>query len=119
MDTAIKQKYAEHAALFSFNSKPWEELTPEEQERFRLSFRISAEAVTDRHKEFARAVVELARKHKMSGVTMTFCAEWDSGMPKHDVHMQWGQGRHGCESYIKLTCSFQEHVTEKVKVDGQ
>ena len=119
MDTAIKKKYAEHVAMFSHKSKTWEELTTEEQERFRLSFRISAEAVTDRHKEFARAVVELARKHKMGSVHMTFNAEWGAGLPQHDVHMKWGQGRHGCKADIMLTCTFQEHVSEKVKVDGQ
>lgn len=119
MDSAIKKKYEEFAAEFKHSKKSWESLTPEEQERFRLSFRIAAEAVTERHKEFARAVVLLAREHKMGCVHMTVNAEWNSGIPTHDVNMQWGQGRHGCSADIKLTCAFQEHVAEKVKVDGQ
>lgn len=72
-------------------------------------------AVTDEDVNFARAVVELARQHGMTSITLEFRQDFDLAI-KTSSHerkrVQWSSGRHGDHSEIKFsveaTASFPE-----------
>ena len=70
--------------------------------------------VTEEHRDFARAVVALAREHKMSSLQMTFrCSYTFSSGPWEQIRMQWSEGRHGVESQIELRTESIDRISEK------
>ena len=73
------------------------------------------------HQDFARELVALARKHKMSDINMTFrdYLNRDVMVPEgyvrpydRDVRLQWSQGRHGDSSKIRLETSAAVELPE-------
>ena len=73
--------------------------------------------VTDRHKAFARAVVALAREHRMNNLDMTFresLRSLPSPEPRcwEQVRMTWSEGRHGDKGRIELTTQAKEEIPE-------
>jgi hypothetical protein len=65
----------------------------------------------EKHAEFAREVVALARKHGMDGLSFSFRASFGTMFPVSQepsniysglVNVSWSQGRHGDKSDIKL-----------------
>lgn len=74
--------------------------------------------ITDKHVEFARAMVELARKHGMTDLELTYRRGYnfpaDGGPDQHQtVRMSWAAGRHGAEGWIKLSAESNQQVPEK------
>jgi hypothetical protein len=70
------------------------------------------------HRDFAQAVVALAREHGMYHVNMTFRIQiaLEQELPRcayDDVTMIWAQGRHGDTSTIRLQTMGGEHIPEK------
>ena len=72
-------------------------------------------AIEKHHKDFARAVVALARQHQMDKLTVTFQTGFDhpARATSHDqVTMSWSAGRHGDPSTINLECRAAEGIRE-------
>lgn len=71
------------------------------------------------HKNFARAVVALAREHGMDRISMQFSFGFDKAYPdgapsrgNDTVKMGWSTGRHGDTSNINLESQSFEAITE-------
>jgi hypothetical protein len=111
--TAGQDKYEKFFA--GKNPIPWERLSYSERSRWELKAKIAFEAITEHHIAFARAVVELARQHKMTSISLAFQQSFGVNRSPHEVRMQWTPGRHNCEDNIKLTCDFSEYVEERIK----
>jgi hypothetical protein len=71
------------------------------------------------HVEFARALVALAREHKIGSLDVTFR---DSSSAIHtgsdfwswkQMRMVWGEGRHGVETRITLKHEAETQIDEK------
>ena len=72
-------------------------------------------AITEYHKEFALAVVVLARQHNMDKIKLEF--ESDFNHPSGHVFgervtMSWCAGRHGDLNKIHLECRATEYINE-------
>lgn len=66
-------------------------------------------SITNEHIAFARAVVALAREHKMDSIDITFRPGFYSPVKYPDnvrVRVCWSSGRHGDKS--NMTFSFEE-----------
>ena len=67
--------------------------------------------ITDKHKQFARAVVALAREHGANNLKLefdfnsskTFLSGDERGNMK--THFSWEEGRHGCGNDIIINAS--------------
>lgn len=72
--------------------------------------------ITDRHREFAKAVVALAREHKMNNLKMDFQVAYTMEELLHQtyeqVSMSWSSGRHGDKGQIHLESKAVETITE-------
>jgi len=76
--------------------------------------------IHEKHRDFARAVVALARQHGMTGLEMSFRADFNSqckiaDLRSDDIKMIWALGRHGVENEIKLSASQYVIFSEKIK----
>lgn len=83
--------------------------------------------VTKRHVAFARAMVALARQHKMDNLCLTFSRGYGGYMDRRDddepeglaqhqqVRMTWRAGRHGAKEQIAL---HTEETTRVPETDG-
>lgn len=79
--------------------------------------RDNREPIEQRHVDFARALVALAREHGVRNLT----ADYYGGGPLDNerwtkVHMSWALGRHGDRSRISLRAEAIHHCTE---IDGK
>ncbi|MDF3837098.1 hypothetical protein P3W85_29705 [Cupriavidus basilensis] len=80
---------------------------------------MSEKTVTQRHVDFARAVVELARQHGMSNLRMSYreshSSAWTRGESwnSEEVTMNWSEGRHGDQSKLSLEYRAAVAVDEK------
>lgn len=72
---------------------------------------MSKSLPAEKHAEFARAIVALAREHQMDALTVSFRANFNSlfptGQPPSEIYsgqvqMSWSEGRHGSRNEIKL-----------------
>lgn len=69
---------------------------------------MADQTVTQRHIEFARAVVALARQHGMDNLTvnyresLTACWGRDEKWNSEQVTATWREGRHGDETNISI-----------------
>lgn len=75
-------------------------------------------AITDEHIAFARAVVDLARQHKMDGIRLEFGPSFSHPtltdyIARTRVTMSWSEGRHGDASNISLECRAAMAIEEK------
>lgn len=72
--------------------------------------------ITDRHREFAKAVVALAREHKMNNLRMDFQVAYTMEELPHQtyeqVSMNWTSGRHGDKGQIHLETKAVENISE-------
>ena len=77
--------------------------------------------ITDAHKAFARAMVALAREHKMNqfDVNMTCRLGFrHEGPGSFDtVRFTWSEGRHGAESRIEIHAAEQVYISEKFSAE--
>ncbi|WP_095058081.1 hypothetical protein [Pseudomonas sp. Irchel s3f7] len=76
-------------------------------------------AVTDHDVEFAQAVVALARKHGMTGISMEFRQNFDLSQSTGcycGKRITWSEGRHGDEATIKFRTEAEASFPEKAKV---
>jgi hypothetical protein len=74
--------------------------------------------ITDEHKAFARAVVELARKHKISNVDLTFRENfWHRDEPGtsslHNIEVRWSEGRHQARDRIHIKTVIEQALEEE------
>lgn len=67
-------------------------------------------AIVDRHRNFAKELVELARKHKMKRINATFEPTFElvGVMGAHPVTVDWQQGSHGEPGEVRLCCYIAE-----------
>lgn len=74
-------------------------------------------AVKQRHIDFARAVVKLAREHKMDGLIVQFRDSFSvraaDRFESEQMHMTWAEGRHGDTSRISLKCDAHTSFDER------
>jgi hypothetical protein len=72
--------------------------------------------IVDRHREFAKAVVALAREHKMDSLKMDFRDAYTmEELPRRTyegVTMSWASGRHGDKGQIHLETRAIEDIGE-------
>lgn len=76
-------------------------------------------AVTDHDVDFARAVVALARKHGMTGLTMEFRQNFDLSQTTGcycGKKISWSEGRHGVGSTIKFRTEAEASFSEENEV---
>lgn len=76
-------------------------------------------AVKDRHIDFARALVKLAREHRMDSLQVTFRDSFSARADDHFSHeqmtMNWHEGRHGDLSNIVIRCEASVSIPEEQK----
>lgn len=71
-------------------------------------------AVKQHHIDFARAVVKLAREHKMDNLHLRF----QDSISQRDfasyeqMSMYWAEGRHGDQNDISINCQAQVKFSE-------
>lgn len=67
-------------------------------------------AIVERHRTFARELVELAQKHNMKRISATFEPTFDlvGVMGAHPVTVDWQQGTHGEPGEVRLSCYVAE-----------
>lgn len=75
-------------------------------------------AITEEHIAFARAVVELARQHKMNRLRLEFAPAFLHPTLRgfgntETITMSWSEGRHGDSNKINLECRAVVGVEEK------
>lgn len=72
--------------------------------------------ITDNHRDFARAMVLLARQHGIGsfnlGFSLSVRAASLNGNAFGRVTMGWTEGRHGVENRITLSCEMNETLPE-------
>ncbi|MNR61187.1 hypothetical protein D3C85_1828590 [compost metagenome] len=76
-------------------------------------------AVTDQDVSFAQAVVALARKHGMTGISMEFRQNFDLSQSTGcycGKRITWSEGRHGDGAEIKFRTEAEASFPEKAKV---
>ncbi|AMT89861.1 hypothetical protein AYO71_20790 [Pseudomonas koreensis] len=76
-------------------------------------------AVTDHDVDFARAVVALARKHGMTGLTMEFRQNFNLTQTTGcycGKRITWSEGRHGDGADIKFRTEAEASFPETAKV---
>ena len=76
-------------------------------------------AVTDHDVEFAQAVVALARKHGMTGISMEFRQNFDLSQKTGcycGKRINWSEGRHGDGADIKFRTEAEASLPEIAKV---
>ena len=61
-------------------------------------------AITEQHHAFARAVVAIAREHKMDNLRVNFKDNFESNFLGEDISFSWSSGRHGDRANIRLEC---------------
>lgn len=76
--------------------------------------------ITDCHIEFARELVELARKHGANHIDATFDLSSSRKFFEHRSNWQrvrlfWSEGRHGAKSRITLTADVKAEFSEDVE----
>lgn len=80
-------------------------------------------AVTQRHIDFARAVVRLAREHKMDGLTLQFRDSFSARDADHysyeQMNMIWAEGRHGDTTRISIRCDATTSFDEDAATQPQ
>lgn len=70
------------------------------------------------HRDFARAVVALARQHKMDRIECAF--EENFSLSRENEHstqrvsLTWKEGRHGAQSRIVLNAHATIHESEEI-----
>lgn len=76
--------------------------------------------ITEKHKEFARAVVALAREHGANNLNVAF----DFGSSQKflageygdlKTHFSWKEGRHGASERITLSASETVFMKEQIE----
>lgn len=76
--------------------------------------------ITDAHRDFARAVVALAREHGMNHINMTFDNSSSQSFSKgvqnswEKVTMNWREGRHGDNMPIEIVLTATQNLLEKL-----
>lgn len=86
---------------------------------------MADQTVTERHVDFARAVVALARLHGMDNLRMTYRenvgAAWARGdkWNSEDVTMNWSQGRHGDQSRLSIEYRASLAVDERARTEPE
>jgi hypothetical protein len=76
-------------------------------------------AVTDHDVEFAQAVVALARKHGMTGISMEFRQNFDLSQSTGcycGKRITWSEGRHGSGAQIEFRTEAKASFPEKTEV---
>ena len=76
-------------------------------------------AVTDEDVEFAQAVVALARRHGMTGISMEFRQNFDLSQKTGcycGKRITWSEGRHGVGADIKFRTEAEASFPETAKV---
>lgn len=71
--------------------------------------------VTERHRKFARELVEMARRNGMRSVRCEIALAFENGNNPHDfeqVIVSWAAGRHGVASRISIETRHHEAITE-------
>lgn len=88
---------------------------------------MSEKTITQRHVDFARAVVELAREHGFANLRLTyresltwqFQHERDRHWNSADVTMNWHEGRHGDRQRLTIEYRAAVSVDERAsKAEG-
>ena len=75
--------------------------------------------IEDRHKEFAKALVALAREHRMDRLQVQFqdsTTPVDRAWPPVRVSAEWQEGRHGSSANIHLSATTSVHERETVSL---
>lgn len=73
--------------------------------------------IVKEHEAFARAVVALAREHKMDSLTLSFrMSATNEQCCFEKVQMDWTTGRHGVHANIRLSSEAQLSIEEKASI---
>jgi len=74
--------------------------------------------ITDKHRNFAREVIALARKHQMTSLTVRFrnsisdTKDQPTSEYYEEVTLAWAEGRHGEQSNINLETRAMQQIPE-------
>ena len=77
--------------------------------------------IHEKHKEFAQALVALAREHDMDDLNASFSfafrndARRENPGPTQTVSMKWSEGRHGAQSRIVLSAHATVHERDEIQ----
>lgn len=77
--------------------------------------------IIDKHKEFARAVVALAREHGANHLSVEFDFASSKAFREYPdirnskMHFSWSEGRHGAKQEITLNASETVHMREQIE----
>lgn len=86
---------------------------------------MADQTVTQRHIEFARAVVALARQHGMDNLTVSYresltaCWRRDEKWNSEQVTATWHEGRHGDQSRLNIEYRATVSVDERARTAEQ
>ena len=83
-----------------------------------MSEKDNREPVEQRHVDFARALVAVAREHGVRSLKAQFYGG-GMGQPWTEVSMQWSEGRHSDRSRISLRAEAIHHCTEVADLPDQ
>lgn len=76
--------------------------------------------VTDEHRDFAREVIALARKHRMNNIVLKFQAGFElKHLGWEQITASWCQGRHGDPGQIRMETQAVDTISEKEATDAQ
>lgn len=68
------------------------------------------------HKDFAKAVISLARQHKVGSVVLKFRFSFCVGDASHEeVTVSWAEGRHGDKGTISISATCHETISENIE----
>ena len=76
--------------------------------------------IHDKHKEFAQALVALAREHSMDDLNASFSFAFrndtrrQTSGPTQTISMKWAEGRHEACSRIVLTAHATVHEHDEI-----
>ncbi len=80
--------------------------------------------IIDKHKEFARAVVALAREHGANHLSVEFdfssskCFRGCPDIRRSKMHFSWNEGRHGAKQEITLNAHETVHLREQIETEN-